>query len=672
MIISERERNLAKKYREKYLENTIPFGDLHIILTDKNYHSSEDYKGVDITTGENVFIKKNKHYPSTIVISNNYGRDFLMTTVEEGMIFLVILTVKYSVLEKQDGFKCKKIIAIGKNKKGFVISETEEHQFYDYSYIDKIIGSFLYYEWIDEKKSVSDFNKIFGRIIFNKKYEPCILDSKIKICNFLRQEEAVRKYGKRQILIDNISRKKLKKVPFKDISNRVVSYAVIQKVDEEHNVIRAFTQYNNDRTEVLRFYFNEDECIRCRNSIDGWICVKGIQSKNMKYNIELDDIDKDCLDNGIIKYIMPILKAIPIERRMLAIYDCVCNPIVEQLFKAGFDSLIYYIITTQKHTIEKHLKEHLYVVNPDKKTLAGQLGFNNYQLKKIASYYQSAIYDDEDGDWDVNVDLIKDNFLYKLGNIFLYYGEVDLSSIDNKTFDELFDRMVEVSKNWDLYCALSGVYIGEGMDAIKSFISSYDTTIRIKENIESKHKMFESNPFGIDLYDLCETALDILRMAREVNERVSLNNINTYEELMLLHDNVNIMYNIHEGRDFKDYDFSKFYKQWDRYTFSNDSYSIIYPKTPIDLALEGISLHHCVKSYTDAVDSGRTTILFLRRNESPDVPYFTIEVRNREIRQIHGLCNCNLPKNDEVGLFVKNWIEDKKLIMNDSDRLLGV
>ena len=79
-------------------------------------------------------------------------------------------------------------------------------------------------------------------------------------------------------------------------------------------------------------------------------------------------------------------------------------------------------------------------------------------------------------------------------------------------------------------------------------------------------------------------------------------------------------------------------KKWKKYLFEDEEYLIVAPKESDDLAKEGMELHHCVKSYIDAVSEGRTNILFLRKKEEPEKPFFTIEVTNDDkIRHIMGL-----------------------------------
>ena len=58
-----------------------------------------------------------------------------------------------------------------------------------------------------------------------------------------------------------------------------------------------------------------------------------------------------------------------------------------------------------------------------------------------------------------------------------------------------------------------------------------------------------------------------------------------------------------------------------------------------EIAAEGKALKHCVGGYAERHLSGSTTILFLRDRRRPGKPLVTIEMRGKEIAQIHGYRN---------------------------------
>lgn len=70
---------------------------------------------------------------------------------------------------------------------------------------------------------------------------------------------------------------------------------------------------------------------------------------------------------------------------------------------------------------------------------------------------------------------------------------------------------------------------------------------------------------------------------------------------------------------------------------------LMVPKNGDEIRAEGSYLHHCVGGYVEKVAKGETSIFFVRKADSPDVPYFTLEWKNNDIVQCRGLHNCGMP-----------------------------
>lgn len=90
-----------------------------------------------------------------------------------------------------------------------------------------------------------------------------------------------------------------------------------------------------------------------------------------------------------------------------------------------------------------------------------------------------------------------------------------------------------------------------------------------------------------------------------------------------------------------------------QYGFAKDGMKIVYPSTPDDVIAEGHALHHCVGGYVGRVTNNECVILFLRRCSDPLKPFFTIEVRGRQIVQVRGMKNCSATP--DVDKFIKAW-----------------
>lgn len=82
---------------------------------------------------------------------------------------------------------------------------------------------------------------------------------------------------------------------------------------------------------------------------------------------------------------------------------------------------------------------------------------------------------------------------------------------------------------------------------------------------------------------------------------------------------------------------------------------MVLPKSGEEIEAEGRALHHCVGTYVERVAKGETMILFIRRIEKPEEPYFTLEYRDGKVVQCRGKNNCSM--NANVKVFVKAFEE---------------
>ena len=81
--------------------------------------------------------------------------------------------------------------------------------------------------------------------------------------------------------------------------------------------------------------------------------------------------------------------------------------------------------------------------------------------------------------------------------------------------------------------------------------------------------------------------------------------------------------------------------------------------SPAELQKESKVLNHCVRTYVDRVASGKTSILFIRKVEEPDKPWFTLELDcSGRVVQCRGDHNRAYP--EEVGVFIDKWMKWRK------------
>lgn len=93
--------------------------------------------------------------------------------------------------------------------------------------------------------------------------------------------------------------------------------------------------------------------------------------------------------------------------------------------------------------------------------------------------------------------------------------------------------------------------------------------------------------------------------------------------------------------------------------YDNGEFSITIPKTTQDIINEGKALHHCVGVYVDKVIRREDMIYFLRKDR--EVPYVTIEVKDKKVTQIEGgLDNRYISKDSEEYKAIQEWAKLNK------------
>lgn len=160
---------------------------------------------------------------------------------------------------------------------------------------------------------------------------------------------------------------------------------------------------------------------------------------------------------------------------------------------------------------------------------------------------------------------------------------------------------------------------------------------------------------------------DYLKMSREIGVDISDKTARYPSSLKREHDRVMFKYNLIKD-ELREKEFAQVCDQYrQRYSGADDLYEIVAPTCLEDLFEEGRRLNHCVGGYADRVIEGRSCIMFIRKREEPEVPYFTMEILERDncVHQIQGLSSRLIDKNREPKLlpFLKKWAASKKLTL---------
>lgn len=188
--------------------------------------------------------------------------------------------------------------------------------------------------------------------------------------------------------------------------------------------------------------------------------------------------------------------------------------------------------------------------------------------------------------------------------------------------------------------------------ADKPKMYNYNTLQKVKDSLEMINSIKEQTDLKIPRVRKGMTNFNDIEQWHDDLIEIS-NHFNVRQNRYLLRRNNSNITNVK--------DFNNRLETFKKLEFENDKFVIKYPENPKDLIEEGYALNHCVGSYINRVANGETTILFIREKENVEKAYFTMEVTNNKIRQVHGMCNSNVVKNSDLDLFISSFCKDKKI-----------
>ena len=152
--------------------------------------------------------------------------------------------------------------------------------------------------------------------------------------------------------------------------------------------------------------------------------------------------------------------------------------------------------------------------------------------------------------------------------------------------------------------------------------------------------------------------MDYLHMLEELNTPLNNDSVLYPENLQVAHDNAMNTLNLLKS-EIEEKQYQERKNQIKALEAEIDDLLFLTPHSLQEIIQEGSILRHCVGSqhYIERHTQGKTTIVFIRRKEKPDMPYFTLEYRNQQVIQIQGKCNRQeIP--EKIKQAVRQWQEN--------------
>lgn len=392
---------------------------------------------------------------------------------------------------------------------------------------------------------------------------------------------------------------------------------------------------------------------------------------NANKNIGYDNFEA-MKDFQPLKYLAPIAAELEYREKIRLILDCLRHPVLEQLYKAGYKNIARTI--DKDSCVGAELKEMFGIEKETKTPILKLFGVNSYQLKKIDEMLAL----DENGaerggSWVIRQYLIK--------AVKALTGKDTINGLSNQDTDKYFEiaKAAILSSTWkEDIINTNGNPNGYYYYRHRTYEGPLTEDER-KKMIKVIYNLCKCDEENLRLY--ADTLRLFCGLPRELRPQIEMSDIDNIRTLRAIHDDfvqINNEYReeIRRARAEKEQleTSEGFRKRWkptvERYGEENDEFIITAPVLPAELTTEGGKLGHCVGSYLRRVATSSTTILFLRRKEDPNTPFYTIEVEGDEKNkyprciQIHGFGNKWLGNNPEAIPFVKKWLEEKGISYN--------
>lgn len=363
------------------------------------------------------------------------------------------------------------------------------------------------------------------------------------------------------------------------------------------------------------------------------------------------------------------------------IYTLRC-PTIEQFYKAGYKYIANYLMSVSAKSDVEHLFG--YKKYSKSASIYELSGMNKYQLKLVDKMFKEKKKNPNSPTY------IYGGLTYTprcvIETVRFVAGVKNLSSITDKDSDFYFSmakRMNNVHSDYHDFLhfveANNSVYT---YYRIKNGWRCMNKERRIKPLTPEQNEKDRKNLFKLirlqektdkkgldeDVFKIFSDTLNLFKQISNANRPdIDLYTCKDVNELHRYH-NMLIEINItdKEARNKEEQErlnklAAKLYDQRkEKFEYADDNFSIVVPEEMNKITKEGVYLHHCVGGYISRVAEGRTNILFLRKNENIDIPFFTIEVNNHnEVIQIHGLYNRWLGNEPDAVKFVIDWIHEK-------------
>lgn len=531
-----------------------------------------------------------------------------------------------------------------------------------------------------------------------------------------KKQRVVDEYSKLNVIENDVAKKALQRN--KDLVLTVTSgyshgeKGIIYKLDSDKNILLIKRFLIGESEEHSRVYIDDkDVYYAFKNREKKWCSLPISKKHNKQFRFSIDffsEYEEDIFKGTLLEYTYPKIRdAKEIFKDYMSegekVYAFTRTATAEEFLNSGIIKKLR--IDDPKPGMAEQLFGKL---DNKKKGLYQRLGVTKKQLEMMAdmvtrntedlsarSEKEGYPYMDNVFNYSVQRQFgqLVEYFKMVFSNSGLEYDKkkeiVNISNIDEETFEKILNIFKSLSikfeqSSYELgYSKTYGRAIAELLAMFKAHYSNKAFLNFIDYVAEIANKTIEvridrySGDFIIADKDIINYYIDYLRMLIQAQECRNFPwKFETIEEIKEAHDNFIPIFNrfmdLQKSPEVINQKIADRHDKMEKYFYNNNEFMVTYPRSGIEIIDEGRDLRHCVGSYVNKVADGHTDIFFIRKADDPKKPFFTLELQNSRVRQVHGFANSYASSVEGLVAFIKEWAKKNKIFYKpeESDRAL--
>ena len=512
-----------------------------------------------------------------------------------------------------------------------------------------------------------------------------------KVVDITASPENLKKYlmykEPKGMTAENIKKDKFLNIKLKDIKYNP-SYdscvGFIERVNDNMCVLRTMKKNDEEKVmdEICKIFIDKKKAYAYKkNDFDNW-CKMRLSISVDTLNFKLTGFESKNTDGTMLEYFGKIIEDIPENKKDVILKLLIVDPFLEQLLKSEFKEFVLYCLLNPYENFDYNawMAKYFGKVDKTQKGFYKKLGLNKYQTEWFARLYtknkEKAA--DEQYRWfkppflSINCFSQIFNTNFNLDRSYYYREEidyVDISFLDNKSFEMLANAFK--NGECDRYIR-NNIFLEKKFPHTIYKLYGLSTLVNMIDYIKYFNKAANKDWHAVSYYRDYFSMVNKMCAFEGFDKsayKPYFDKNKVIKSITSMHDIVTELYNVRRD-EISIKAFKKTTEKLSKWAYEDGDFTVIAPEKPDDLAIEGTTLHHCVKSYIGRVAEGYTNIMFIRKISDKSKPFFTVEVSNSgAIEQVHGSCNCNVENGSDLEKFVKDWAKNKKLKLTDFNKI---